>query len=84
MGCPYKNLFGAPGTGPHAYRFMGLAVVDTGLTILAAWIASWWVGGFTFLQYFLILLVIGEVLHYIFGVNTALLNTFGLQPGECS
>jgi len=30
MSCPYKNLFGAEGTGAHSYRFMGLAVVDAG------------------------------------------------------
>ena len=39
-GCPYRYLFGKPGEGPHSYRFMGLAVVDTVLTFLSAWLIT--------------------------------------------
>ena len=67
--CQYKNLFGAPGKGAHAYRFMGVAVVDVVLTVLAAvciaWVAEWpvWyvLGG---------LFAIGIVLHHLFCVRT--------------
>jgi hypothetical protein len=63
---------------------MGVAVVDTGLTIIAAWICSWWVGGGSFLEYLIFLFVLGEILHYIFGVNSAVINAFGLRRDECS
>jgi hypothetical protein len=32
--CKYANIFGAPGTGAHSYRFMDFAIVDVSLTIL--------------------------------------------------
>jgi hypothetical protein len=80
MGCPYKDIFGAPGTGAHSYRFMGLAAVDTFLTILIAWISSVWVGGGTFFEYVVFWFVLAEVFHYAFGVDTALLKFIGLRP----
>jgi hypothetical protein len=83
MGCPYKNLFGAPGTGAHSYRFMGVAVVDTVLTILVAWFSSWWVGGGTFFEYLILWFVLGEVLHYLFGAETAVIKMLGI-PIQCS
>lgn len=82
MGCPFRNIFGAPGTGAHSYRFMGLAVVDTALTILVAWFSSWWIGGGTFLEYLAVWFVIGEVLHYLFGVETAVIKALGI-PIQC-
>jgi hypothetical protein len=83
MGCPYKNIFGAPGTGPHAYRFMGLAAVDTFLTFLIAWISSVWVGGGTFFEYVIFWFVLAEIFHYAFGVETALLKFMGVRM-KCS
>ena len=44
MLCPYKNMFGAPGTGAHSYRLFNIAVVDVVLTVLAGWLAAWWFG----------------------------------------
>ena len=77
--CPYANIFQAPGTGPHAYRFMGLAVVDTGLTIAAAWVASWYVGVLSLFWWLVAFFVLAEVLHYVFGVQTAGLTMLGIK-----
>jgi hypothetical protein len=81
MSCPYKYALGIPEKGVHALRFMGYAVNDTLMTIagaaLLAWILdrSFWI---TFLCFF----VLGELLHVIFGVQTAFLTTLGIK--SCS
>jgi len=79
MSCPYKNLFGVPGTGFHSYRFLGIAVGDTIGTILLAWLTSyltqtgfWW----NLLTWF----IGGEILHYYFGTPTAFLKLIGMEP----
>ena len=77
MSCPYKNIFGAPGTGPHSIRFMGVAVVDTVLTFMLAMYTSWEFGGNVFLH-FLFWLVVAEVFHYAFGTQTAALTMLGI------
>ena len=44
MTCPFsqfKNMFGAPGTGPHQYRFMGTAIVDLIVSIFIAIFITW-------------------------------------------
>jgi hypothetical protein len=38
--CPYKNLFGNPNEGLHAYRFANIAIVDVIFTIMLAYILS--------------------------------------------
>lgn len=77
MSCPYKNIFGAPGTGPHSIRFMGVAVVDTVLTFMLAMYTSWEFGGNAFLH-FLFWVVVAEVFHYAFGTQTAVLTMLGI------
>jgi len=32
--CKYKNILGSPNKGVHSYRFFGLAIFDTILTII--------------------------------------------------
>ena len=78
MSCPYANIFGAPGTGAHSLRFMGVAVADTSLTILLAIYTTWEFGGNVFLH-FLFWLVIGEIFHYAFGVQTAGMDFLGIK-----
>lgn len=77
MGCPYAFIFGKPSEGVHIQRFLGYAVVDSVATVIAAilityvWNVSLWksvVG----------LFVVGEILHYFFGVQTAFLTTLGI------
>ena len=77
MGCPYANIFGAPGTGAHSIRFMGFAAADTTLTIMLAIYTSWEFGG-NVLLHFLFWLVVGELFHYAFGTQTALLTALGI------
>ncbi len=36
--CRYKNIFGRPGQGIHRFRIGGIAIVDTALTFLLAYI----------------------------------------------
>lgn len=76
--CPYANLFGAPGTGAHQYRFFGIAIVDTVLTIFAAALIAYF-GKYSFVYTFLILFFVGEVLHYAFGTQTAILSMLGIK-----
>lgn len=77
MPCPYKDLFGAPGTGAHSYRIADIAVVDTGLTVLAAYaIARYY--EIPFWKAFLALFLIGEVMHYYFCVKSTFIKTIGL------
>jgi hypothetical protein len=79
MPCPYATILGIPGQGVHAARFLGISLNDTLMTIIAALITSflfkinvvtslvaWFVGG--------------EILHYLFGVNTAFLRMLGITP----
>ena len=78
--CPfkkYKNIFGKTGEDAHYYRFMNVAIVDYGMSILFA----------IFLTYFtnvpLVLttigiLILGIVLHILFGVNTNAVKYLGL------
>ena len=82
MPCPYANILGIPGQGFHATRFAGLAVNDTLATIALALITSF-VWKLSFLQTFVSWFIIGELLHYYFGVNTAFLQMIHMSP-DCS
>jgi len=82
MPCPYANIFGAPGTGAHSTRFAGLAVADTVLTIVAAFGVVWALN-ISFWAALLALMVLAEVLHYVFGTQTALLTALGIKVPTC-
>jgi uncharacterized membrane protein len=82
MPCPYANILGIPGQGFHAIRFAGLAVNDTLATIALALITSF-VWKLSFLETFVSWFIIGELLHYYFGVNTAFLQMIHMSP-DCS
>lgn len=69
--CRLRDVFGKPGVGVHAVRFLGVAVVDVLATAVVAWAAAWtlgWSFGWTMLA----LVVLGAVVHRAFCVNTAL------------
>ena len=34
--CPYKYILGVPGKGIHKYRYFGISIVDTIMTIIGA------------------------------------------------
>ena len=77
--CPYANILGTPGQGVHAKRFMGLALNDTLATILAAAITSYF-AQINIIYSLAAWFIAGEILHYLFGTNTAFLRMIGLTP----
>lgn len=79
--CPYASLLGIPGKGVHSTRFMGLALNDMIATVVAAFITTFFID-ITFLQSLLAWFVVGEVLHWVFGVDTAFLRMIGV-PRIC-
>ena len=79
MSCPYAHILGVPGEGVHAQRFMGLALNDTIATIVAALLTAW-IFKISFLYSVIGWFVAGEILHYIFGVNTAFLKMLSITP----
>ena len=85
MKCPfapfaaYSTALGEPGKGVHAKRFLGIALNDTLMTLAAAIILSA-IYNIDILYTFTGLFVLGEILHYLFGVSTAFLKMIGLEP----
>jgi hypothetical protein len=77
MACPFKNALGVPGQGFHSMRFMGVAVGDTVGTIVLALLISRNFG-LEFIPTLLFLFILGEVLHWYFGVDTAVLRFLGI------
>lgn len=69
--CKYRDIFGKVNEGPHSYRFLGIAIVDLVLTILAAIAISKW-KGYPFHWTFFGLMVSGLLLHKLFCVDTTL------------
>ena len=78
MSCPYKDALGIPKKGFHSTRFFSVALNDTlGTIALAGIIAYVW--KLSFWKTLLWTFIIGEVLHYAFGVQTALLTWLGIK-----
>jgi hypothetical protein len=73
MACEYKDIAGRPGEGFHSTRFMGIAVFDTVGTILVVWALAKYMK-WPFWTSLLIAFIIGEIAHWYFCVDTALLK----------
>lgn len=69
----YKDIFGKPGEGVHAYRLFDIAIVDVVFTVIAAYAISRWLRA-SFLWTLLVLFVIGELFHVVFGVQTTIVR----------
>jgi hypothetical protein len=69
--CKYKNALGIPKKGIHSYRFMGLAIADVILTIIASLIISFFIKK-PFLLVLIILFILGIILHRLFCVRTTI------------
>lgn len=67
--CAYKDMFGKPGTGVHAYRLFDVAVVDVVMTIVFGYLAAMALG-LTAWKVILALFILGIVLHRLFCVRT--------------
>jgi hypothetical protein len=69
--CQYKNIFGEPNTGAHSYRIFNIAIVDLGLTILASYLIAKYYS-MDFIYVFIIMMLIGLIMHKLFCVDTTL------------
>ena len=67
--CKYKDVFGRPREGAHAYRIFDIAVVDVVSTIVVAFIIAR-VFGFVFWKSLVVLFILGIILHRMFCVRT--------------
>ena len=76
--CPYKYVLGIPGQGVHALRLGGISFNDTWMTVVAAALIDYFYG-YSFWMTLVGLFVLGEVLHYLFGVQTAFLTMIGVE-----
>jgi hypothetical protein len=78
MGCPYKYVLGIPGQGFHSTRIFGYALNDTLATIVLALLTSYLIRQ-PFLPVLIVWFVLGEILHYLFGTQTAFLTSIGVK-----
>ena len=78
--CPfkaYKDLFGKPGTGFHAYKFKGTSIFDYFVIIAGAFLITY----FTDIPLVLTtigLLILGIIFHVLFGVPSQAVTYLGL------
>lgn len=79
MLCPYKTLLGIREQGVHSARVLGLARNDIVMTVLGALATSYFFNVSLLWSLFGWFLA-GEVLHILFGVDTAFLELLGIPP----
>ena len=79
MPCPFATILGTRGQGFHSTRFLGLALYDTIGTIIVAIVTSF-IFKIPVLYSFIYWFVAGEILHYLFGVDSAFLEYIGMTP----
>lgn len=73
----YKNILGQPGKGFHKQRFMGMALYDWIGTLLITLIWAYIEEDNSLpniISIFFIVFILGEILHIIFGVDTAFIK----------
>jgi hypothetical protein len=79
--CPFKYALGIPGTGFHAARIGPFAAYDTLGTIGLALLTWLLVRSIPFWKHLVAWFLLGEVLHFAFGTDTAFLRLAGLERG---
>lgn len=70
--CPlrkYKNLFGAAETGGHKFKFLNTSIVDYTLTLIGAFIITYFTG-YPLELVTIFVFIFGVLLHILFGVPT--------------
>jgi hypothetical protein len=79
--CPlskFRDIFGTPGIGVHALKFTdGTSLVDYFLTIALAFLITF-LTGWPLVLTTIGALVVGIILHVLFGINTETVKAFGL------
>ena len=81
VNCPfvqYKNIFGLPNEGVHSYRVFDLPIIDYIGAIIIALIITF-MTKIPFELVIIIVLIIGVICHYLFGVETNLMKYFNIQ-----
>lgn len=67
--CKYKDVFGKPGEGAHRFRIFDIAIVDTLLTVLLAYVIAYF-SGISLIYVIPGTFLLGIVLHRLFCVRT--------------
>jgi hypothetical protein len=73
--CKYRDIFGKVGTGVHSFRFLNIAIVDTLLTLAAAYVINSYLQS-NLLIVFFILMLFSIAIHRAFCVETTLTKMF--------
>ena len=73
--CKYRDSFGKVGTGVHSLRLFNIAIVDTLLTLVLAYIINSYLKSNLLIIFFL-LLVLSIAIHKAFCVQTTLTKMF--------
>lgn len=69
----YKNIFGKPNEGFHKLHIGGVAVGDTLVTFLLAYLL-YYITSVPFTLSLIILLILSMFVHWLFGVKTSVNN----------
>lgn len=69
--CKYKHLFGEPNAGLRKYRIFDIAISDTIIVIICAWLIAWFFK-WPFLPTLLGIFILGIFVHRVFCVRTGL------------
>lgn len=73
--CYYRHIFGKEKEGLHSYRFMNIAIVDVLLTFIGALVIAYYFK-LNIILVFIILIILGTLIHYIFCVETTITKMF--------
>lgn len=73
--CQYRHIFGKEKEGIHSYRFMDIAIMDVLLTFIGAIIIGYYFK-LNIILVFIILIILGTLIHYIFCVETTITKMF--------
>jgi len=76
--CKYKDVLGKPREGTHADRILGLAKVDVYATLILIVLISFMLGT-GLLKTAAVTIMVAELLHVLFCVDTAFLNAIGIR-----
>ena len=78
--CPfksYKDLFGKPGTGYHAYKFKGTSIIDYFVIIAGAFLITY-LTDVPLVLTTIGLLILGIIFHVLFAVPSQVVTYLGL------
>lgn len=79
MACQYRDSLGKVGEGIHSYRIFDIAIVDVVLTALLSLVTQFFLSvvfkaNVPLWLIFLVWLIIAEILHYLFCVETTFIK----------